>query len=124
MAVTILRDDREDGGGDVVRLHVGSLHSLLVLIDDERGLPEPARRVVRRWLADIDADLGYVALDRSLLAAPGTLDALRDAVGLAVADLTGAGLPPMLAARTQDPDALRAMMLRQARLLDAWLAAR
>lgn len=120
MAVAVLGE-----GGGAVRLHVGSLHSLLVMIDEDGGLPPAAREVARRWLADIDADLGYVTLDRSLLGASGASGgaaALHDALRLAIDDLSAAPLPRALAARTPDPEALRGLMLEQARALVGWLA--
>ena len=111
-----------DGPRGPVRLHAGNLHSLLILLDAESWLPDGARTVVRRWLADIDADLGYVELSGAALEAPGARDGLREALRDAAMDLEapGGALPRTAFDRVEDPDALRRAMLTEAReLLEA-----
>ena len=102
-----------------MRLHAGNLHSLLILLDAESWLPEGARPVVRRWLADIDADLGYVELSTAALEAPGARDGLREALRDVAMELEepGAALPRAAFDRVDDPDALRGAMLAEARAL-------
>ena len=107
-----------------VRLHAGSLHSLLILLDAERWLPDGARPLVHRWLADIDADLGYVQLSEDLLQDLDARDGLTEAVRDIAAELDDPGyaLSPAVFGRVADPESLRRMMLAEAQRLLRFLA--
>ena len=120
MAHTIIGDDRLHA-----RFHVDGLRALLVAMREGGLLAPVAEPLAARWIADIDAyeTNGFVALSEDPLSDDASREALRGAAHAAAARLVRPRieLPPTIREAADDADALRRVMLAQARALASYL---